>query len=40
EQDIRIELSSYVARFLKTHQPKYFYSSLWQKLRGKEQYED
>ena len=40
KQDIRIKLSSYVARFLKTHQPEYFYSSLWQKLRGKEQYED
>ena len=37
EQSIRVKLSTYVARFLKTHQPKYFYSSLRRKLRGKEQ---
>jgi len=37
EQNIRVKLSTYVARFLKTHQPKYFYSSLRRKLRGKEQ---
>ena len=39
EQNIRLKLSPYVARFLKVHQPKYFYSSLWQKLMGKEQHE-
>jgi len=34
-QNVRVKLSSHVARFLRTHQPTYFYSSLWQKLRGK-----
>ncbi len=32
EQNVRLKLSPYVARFLKIRQPKYFYSSLWQKL--------
>jgi len=36
QQSVRLKLSPYVARFLKIHQPKYFYSSLWQKLKGRE----
>ncbi len=36
QQNAKLKLSPYVARFLKIHQPKYFYSSLWQKLRGRE----
>jgi len=39
EQNIRLKLSPYVARFLKIRQPKYFYSSLRQKLKGREQHE-
>lgn len=34
-QNIRVRLSPYVARFVKVHQPNYFYGSLWRKLRGK-----
>lgn len=33
EQNVRVKLSPYVARFLRIHQPTYFYSSLRQKLR-------
>ena len=36
EQNVTIKLSPYVTRFLRLHQPTYFYSSLWQKLRGRE----
>jgi NAD+ kinase len=36
EQNVTIKLSPYVTRFLRIHQPTYFYSSLWQKLRGRE----
>ena len=32
EQSIEVKLSPYVTRFLRIHQPTYFYSSLWQKL--------
>ena len=38
EQSVRVKLSPYVARFLRIHQPNYFYGSLWQKLKGKEQH--
>ncbi len=34
-QNVRVKLSPYVARFLRIHEPTYFYSSLWQKLRGR-----
>jgi len=33
-QNIRVKLSPDTARFLRIHEPTYFYSSLWQKLRG------
>jgi NAD+ kinase len=33
-QNIRVKLSSHVARFLRIHHSNYFYSSLWQKLGG------
>jgi NAD+ kinase len=33
-QNIRVKLSPHVARFLRIHEPAYFYSSLWQKLGG------
>lgn len=36
EQNVTVKLSPYVTRFLRIHQPTYFYSSLWQKLRGRE----
>ena len=36
EQEVEARLSPYVARFLRLDQPSYFYTSLWQKLRGKE----
>ena len=36
EQNVEVKLSPYVARFLRIHQSSYFYSSLWQKLKGKE----
>jgi len=32
EQNVEVKLSSCVTRFLRIHQPTYFYSSLWQKL--------
>jgi NAD+ kinase len=35
-QNVRVKLSPHVARFLRIHQPTYFYSTLWQKLRGKD----
>jgi len=35
EQSINIKLSPHMARFLRTRQPAYFYSSLWHKLQGK-----
>jgi NAD+ kinase len=31
-QNVRVKLSPYIARFLRIHEPPYFYSSLWQKL--------
>ena len=34
-QNIRVKLSPHVARFLRIHEPAYFYSSLWQKLGGR-----
>ena len=34
EQIVRVKPSRYVACFLRTHQPSYFYGSLWQKLWG------
>jgi len=33
-QNIRVKLSSHIARFLRIHHSNYFYSSLWQKLGG------
>jgi len=35
-QDIMVKSSPYTTRFLRTRQPSYFYSSLWQKLHWKE----
>ncbi len=35
EQQVRVKLNPYTSRFLRIHQPTYFYGSLWQKLRGK-----
>jgi NAD+ kinase len=32
-ENVRVKLSPHVARFLRMHEPTYFYSSLWQKLR-------
>ena len=34
-QNIRVKLSPHIARFLRIHDPTYFYSSLWQKLGGR-----
>jgi NAD+ kinase len=34
-QSVRVKLSPYIARFLRIHEPTYFYSSLWQKLGGR-----
>jgi NAD kinase len=34
-QNIRVKPSPYTARFLRIHEPTYFYSSLWQKLGGR-----
>jgi NAD+ kinase len=34
-QNVRVKLSPHIARFLRIHEPTYFYSSLWQKLRGR-----
>jgi NAD+ kinase len=33
-QNIRVKLSPHTARFLRIHEPTYFYRSLWQKLGG------
>jgi NAD+ kinase len=33
-QNIKVKLSPHTVRFLRIHQPIYFYSSLWQKLGG------
>lgn len=33
-QSVRVQLSPYTVRFLRIHEPTYFYSLLWQKLRG------
>lgn len=38
-QDVSVKLSPYIARFLRIHQPPYFYSSLWQKLRWRGRHE-
>ena len=35
-QHVIVKLSPYASHFLRIHQPAYFYSSLWQKLRWKE----
>jgi NAD+ kinase len=34
-QTVRVKLSPHVARFLRIHEPTYFYGSLWQKLGGR-----
>jgi NAD+ kinase len=34
-QNVRVKLSPHTARFLRIHEPTYFYSSLWQKLGGR-----
>jgi NAD+ kinase len=34
-QNVKVKLSPYIARFLRTREPTYFYSSLWQKLWGR-----
>ena len=34
-QNVRVKLSPHITRFLRIHEPTYFYSSLWQKLGGK-----
>ena len=34
-QNVRIKLSAHTTRLLRIHKPTYFYSSLWQKLRGR-----
>lgn len=34
-QNVRVKLSPYIARFLRIHEPTYFYGSLWQKLGGR-----
>jgi NAD+ kinase len=34
-QNVRVKISPHVARFLRVHEPTYFYGSLWQKLRGR-----
>ena len=34
-QNVRVKLSPNIARFLRIHEPTYFYSSLWQRLRGR-----
>ena len=32
-RDVKLRLSPHIAHFLRMHEPTYFYSSLWQKLR-------
>ena len=34
-QTVRVKLSPHIARFLRIHEPTYFYGSLWQKLGGR-----
>ncbi len=34
-QNVRVKLSPRLARFLRIHEPNYFYGSLWQKLGGR-----
>jgi NAD+ kinase len=34
-ENVRVKLSPYIARFLRIHEPTYFYSSLWQRLGGR-----
>jgi NAD+ kinase len=34
-QNVRVKISPHIARFLRVHEPTYFYGSLWQKLRGR-----
>jgi NAD+ kinase len=34
-QNVRVKISPHIARFLRGHEPTYFYGSLWQKLRGR-----
>ena len=34
-QNVRVKLSPHMARFLRIREPTYFYSLLWQKLRGR-----
>jgi NAD+ kinase len=34
-QSVRVKLSPCIARFLRMHEPTYFYSSLWQRLGGR-----
>lgn len=34
-QNVTVRLSPYIARFLRSREPTYFYGSLWQKLGGK-----
>jgi NAD+ kinase len=34
-QNVRVKLSPHIARFLRIHEPTYFYGSLWQKLSGR-----
>jgi NAD+ kinase len=33
-QRVRVQASPYTVRFMRIHDPTYFYASLWQKLRG------
>jgi NAD+ kinase len=34
-QNVRVKISPHIARFLRVHEPTYFYGSLWQRLRGR-----
>ena len=34
-QTVRVKLSPHIARFLRIHEPTYFYGSMWQKLGGR-----
>jgi NAD+ kinase len=34
-QNVRVKLSPHIARFLRIHEPTYFYGSLWQRLGGR-----
>jgi NAD+ kinase len=35
DQNVRVMLGPYVAKFLRLRHPNYFYSSLWEKLKGR-----